>query len=107
MEKLARAAIEDQAYASDTWRRVREQRIWLMRELQDLGFRMPKSQSNFLLATVPAPHDAAAVYQALKDSGILVRYFKLPGLEDKLRITVGTPDENRQLIDALARILKR
>ena len=56
---------------------------------------------------MPAPHDAAAVYQALKDSGILVRYFKLPGLEDKLRITVGTPDENRQLIDALARILKR
>ena len=40
-QNLARAAIEDQAYASDTWRRVREQRIWLLRELQDLGFRMP------------------------------------------------------------------
>ena len=104
-QTLARAAIEDQAYAADTWRRVREQRTWLMRELQDLGFKMPKSQSNFLLATVPAPHNAADVYQALKDCGILVRYFRLPGLEDKLRITIGSPDENRRLVDALIRIV--
>ncbi|MDY6983480.1 MAG: histidinol-phosphate transaminase [Pseudomonadota bacterium] len=105
-QALARAAIEDQVYASDTWRRVREQRAWLVTELQRLGLQAPPSQSNFVLATVPAPHDAAAVYQALKDAGILVRYFKLPRLEDKLRITIGTPEENARLVDALTRILK-
>lgn len=106
-QTLARAAIEDQAYASDTWRRVREQRSWLAGELDTLGFKMPPSQSNFLLATVPAPHSAAALYQGLKDAGILVRYFRLPGLEDKLRITVGAPDENAKLVEQLARLMKR
>jgi histidinol-phosphate aminotransferase len=106
-QTLARAAIEDQAYAADTWRRVREQRAWLVRELDLLGLKSPPSQSNFLLATVSAPHAASAVYQALKDAGILVRYFKLPGLEDKLRITVGSPEENRKLVDALKKILQR
>ncbi len=105
-QTLARAAIEDQAYASDTWRRVREQRTWLVKELDSLGLKTPPSQSNFLLATVGAPNQAAAVYQALKDAGILVRYFKLPGLEDKLRITVGSPEENRKLIDALKKIVR-
>jgi histidinol-phosphate aminotransferase len=106
-QTLARAAIEDQAYAADTWRRVREQRTWLVTELEALGLKSPPSQSNFLLATVTAPNQAATVYQALKDAGILVRYFKLPGLEDKLRITVGSPEENRKLIDALKLILRR
>jgi histidinol-phosphate aminotransferase len=106
-QRLARAAIEDQAYAADTWRRVREQRAWLVTELARLDLKAPPSQSNFLLATVPAPHEAAAVYQALKDAGILVRYFNMPGLEDKLRITVGTPEENKKLVDALAGILRR
>jgi histidinol-phosphate aminotransferase len=105
-QTLARAAIEDQAYAADTWRRVREQRAWLVAQLDSLGLTTPPSQSNFLLASVAAPHQAAAVYQGLKDAGILVRYFKLPGLEDKLRITVGAPDENRKLIDALTAIMR-
>lgn len=104
-QALARAAIEDQAYASDTWRRVREQRASLTQELAHLGLRCPPSQSNFLLAEVPPPWQAEAVYQGLKDANILVRYFKLPGLENRLRITVGAPDENRALIDALKKLL--
>ncbi|MEY4641876.1 MAG: hypothetical protein RLZZ227_1870 [Pseudomonadota bacterium] len=104
-QTLARAAIEDQHYAADTWRRVREQRAWLGSELQRLGFRMPPSQSNFLLATTPASQQASALYRALKDAGILVRYFNVPGLDDKLRITIGSPEENQKLVDTLRRIL--
>ncbi len=104
-QALAGAAIGDQAYAADTWRRVREQRAWLAGDLARLGFTAPSSQSNFLLATAPAARKAGEIYLALKNAGILVRWFKLPGLEDKLRITVGAPEENRRLIDALTRIL--
>ena len=39
-----------------------------------------------------------AAYQGLKDQGILVRYFDRPGLTDKIRITVGTADENNALL---------
>jgi histidinol-phosphate aminotransferase len=34
-----------------------------------------------------------------------VRYFRLPGLEDKLRITVGTPEQNDRLLAAIKQIL--
>jgi len=48
--------------------------------------------------------DAERIYLALKAKGILVRYFKQPRLEDKLRITVGTEEENSTLIQALTRL---
>jgi histidinol-phosphate aminotransferase len=100
-QALARAAIEEHAYAADTWRRVREERVRLQEELRKRGLTSPASQSNFLLATVPAPRSAQALYEGLKDAGILVRHFRVAGLEDKLRITIGTPEENDRLLAAL------
>jgi histidinol-phosphate aminotransferase len=105
-QTLARAAIEDQSYAADTWRRVREQRSLLQTELAALGLSSPPSQSNFLLVDVPPRWQAAAIYEALKAAGILVRYFKLPGLDQRLRITVGSPDENSRLLVTLRDILQ-
>jgi histidinol-phosphate aminotransferase len=104
-QTLARAAIEDQAYASSTWQKVREQREWLRAELGKLGLQAPASQSNFLLADVPQGFEAVKVYEALKARGILVRYFKLPRLDNRLRITIGTPEENQKLITALSAIV--
>jgi histidinol-phosphate aminotransferase len=60
-QTLARAAIEDQGYASSTWQRVREQREWLRLELDKLGLHAPASQSNFLLADVPAGFAAVKI----------------------------------------------
>ena len=62
---------------------------------------MLPSQGNFVLATVPGQGDAAWIYDALKTRGLLVRFFDKPGLRDKLRITVGTADENDALLAAL------
>jgi histidinol-phosphate aminotransferase len=41
----------------------------------------------------------------LKQRGILVRYFKQPRLADKLRITVGTPEQNETLIKVLGEVI--
>lgn len=100
-QALARAAIEDQAYARDTWRRVREQRAWLSSELADRGLPCLPSQSNFLLCQARDTDHARALYQFLKEHRILVRYFDLDRLRDKLRITVGTPAQDQQLLDCL------
>ena len=72
-----------------------------------LGFKVWQSQTNHLLAETPLslPCSALEIYEALKTRGILIRYFDTPELEDKLRITVGTPDENAQLLANLAEIL--
>ncbi len=102
-QTLACAAFEDQTYAADNASRVRAERRRLRDGLRARGFIVPASQSNFVLAGLApeAPHTAAALYEALKQRGILVRYFALPRLTDKLRITVGTPQQNDALLDGI------
>jgi histidinol-phosphate aminotransferase len=95
-----RAALEDQTHAAAGWQAVKRERDRLTGELTRRGWQVIPSQANFLLASVPGG-DAGALYRQLKQQGILVRYFDRPGLDDKLRITVGRPDENDALLAAL------
>jgi len=59
------------------------------------------SAANFFLVRVP---DAAKTYEALRRQAVLVRNLH-PGLANCLRVTVGTPDENRILLNALKEAL--
>ena len=97
------AAMRDQAYKNACADKVRASRSQLMIDLKQLGFAVRESQGNFILAT--PPREAETVYLALKERGILVRYFSQPGLNDKLRITVGTDEQNQALIEALVSLL--
>jgi histidinol-phosphate aminotransferase len=74
-------------------------------ELSRLQLPAPESQSNFLLAQVPPQFSALTIYEALKSRGILIRYFHLPRLDNCLRITIGTPEENQKLLTALTAIM--
>jgi histidinol-phosphate aminotransferase len=94
---LATAAIEDVDYARQTWENVRAERERLTDELTALGWTVLPSRANFILATVPDGNGKAA-YLGLKQQGILVRYFDKPGLQDKVRITVGQSQENNALL---------
>ncbi len=101
-QALAAAAFADQAHARDSWTRVRNERARLADALAELGFTMPTSQSNFLLAYAPASVPAAeTLYLGLKARGILVRWFNQPRLRDALRISIGTPEENDRLLSVL------
>lgn len=99
------AALEDRDYARRCWAAVRAEREAVTGALAARGFAVLPSQGNFVLATVPAAAAARAIYADLKARGILVRYFDKPGLDDKLRITIGTPEENAALVSALDAIL--
>jgi histidinol-phosphate aminotransferase len=98
------AAMEDQAYKNACADKVKLSRSKLVVELKNLGFTVLDSQGNFVLAT-PPEGNAESIYLALKERGILVRYFKQTGLEDKLRITVGTEKQNQALIEALVSLI--
>jgi histidinol-phosphate aminotransferase len=99
---LAQAALEQRADAQRSWAWVRSARAELGRGLVALGFSVWPSQANFLLARAPeAGPGAAALCAALEQHGILVRHFATPRLEDKLRITVGTPQQNARLLEVL------
>ncbi len=59
------------------------------------------SEANFFLIRVP---DADRTYEALKQQNVLVRNLN-PGIRNCLRVTVGTPEENRILLNALREAL--
>ncbi len=99
------AALSDQAHMQQNVAKVRRSRQHLTQQLQQLGCRVWPSQANFLLVQPPLP-TPPVWQQHLKEGGILVRYFDLPGVSDKLRITVGTEDQNAQLIAQMHHILK-
>lgn len=98
------AAMKDQSYKIANAEKIKESRLKMVESLQKLGFYVLPSQANFLLAQSPNGN-AQPLYEMLKERGILVRYFNQPQLADKLRITIGTPEQNKTLIQALSEIL--
>lgn len=80
-------------------------------ELERLpGVRLYPSVANFFLARVEGPAGSGTrVYENLRAQGVLVRNFDggLPALQNCLRLTVGSPEENRILIAGLREALKR
>jgi histidinol-phosphate aminotransferase len=109
----ARAALEDEAWLSQNVEKITASRDWLTSSLQQLGFQVLPSKANFVFARylqtgggVREDRKGAALYQALKENGVLVRQFNRPRIEDFLRITVGSPSEVQAVVETLGRILK-
>ncbi|TCW82263.1 histidinol-phosphate transaminase [Burkholderia sp. SRS-46] len=100
----ARAAYEDDAYFDATCRRVIDSRTRLTRALEELGFDVVPSAANFVFARHPA-HDAGTLAARLKEREIFVRHFKLPRIDQHLRITVGTDAECDAFVAALRDLL--
>ena len=103
-EAAASAAIADRQYADQCHRAVREERSRLTEALTGLGFSVLPSRANFLLARWGGG-SAGTLYEALAERNIYVRYFDAPRLDDCLRITVGTREQDDALLDALRRIV--
>jgi histidinol-phosphate aminotransferase len=95
------AALEDAGYARATWQAIRAERERLSSELGRRRLGVIPSQANFLLVTTPDAAHAGWLYTALKQRGVLVRFFDKPALDNKLRISVGAPEENDALLAAL------
>jgi histidinol-phosphate aminotransferase len=103
---VATVAIRDQDYFRKTVEKIKAERKRLTKQLRTLGFDVRDSSSNFVLAKCKNG-SAAEIYEKLTQRNIFVRYFTYPRLEDKLRITIGTPEQNDKLLSALKEILKR
>lgn len=99
------AAMQAYEYMLAQKEKVRTTRARLRRTLLDMGFDVPDSQANFLLARWNSTPNAATIFAELRKHNILVRYFAQPRLDNALRITIGTEEETDALITALRDIL--
>jgi len=104
-QRLAEAALRDQASMQANARRIVATRGRVTAELAAMGCDVLPSAANFIF--VRPPMDAAALFQELRGEGFLVRYFNLPRINDRIRITIGTDSDMDAFIAAVRRILSR
>ena len=98
------AACRDVAYYVGISKKVAEEREAFYNFLKDKGFYVIKSQTNFLFAK----KDGIAgedLYKGIKAEGLLIRHFKTPGIEDFVRITIGTKEQMAELRKAFEKVL--
>ena len=95
------ASLEDIDYLRGNVERIIAERERLYVSLQEIEYLRPyPSRSNFILCRVMG-REASELKQTLEGEGILVRYYRQPGLRDCVRISVGKPEQNEALLAAL------
>ena len=103
--RAATAAIEDQEYFKANVEKIKSERQRLTQALRETGFKVNDSRANFILAECNNCN-ADTLYEQLTRQKIFVRYWNVPGLEDKLRITIGTKEQNDKLLEAINQIIQ-
>ncbi len=99
----ALAALDDEPHVLECVRMIEAGRHYLYDEFKTLGVKYVPSRANFILVDVG--RNAADIFQKLLHAGVIVRSLTAFGMENTLRITVGTPEENRRLVKALRTVL--
>lgn len=101
----AAAAFADREYFEQTCNKVIDSRESVVEQLSALGFEVLPSAANFVFVHHPQ-HDAAQLASRLREQGIIVRHFKQERIEQYLRITIGTDEQNQALIEGLQGIIE-
>ncbi|MBE5961201.1 MAG: histidinol-phosphate transaminase [Lachnospiraceae bacterium] len=95
------AAVKDTAYFRNSIKRIVDTREYVQNELLNMGFQVLDSKTNFLFIH----HDkicAKELFDALRQENIFVRYFNKPGIDDYLRVTIGTKDQMQVFLGFLS-----
>jgi len=101
----ALAALDDESHVMECVRMIEAGRHYLYDEFNALGIKYVPSRANFILVDVG--HSASDVFQRLLKEGVIVRPLTPFGMESALRITIGTPQENRRLVKALRHVMAK
>ena len=102
-QAAALAALDDDGHVLECVRMIEAGRAYLYDEFRALGVKYVPARANFILADVG--RSATDIYQKLLTHGVIVRPMTSFGMESALRVTVGTPEENRRLVRALRAVL--
>lgn len=103
-EAGAIAALRDEAHIRLSLERNAEGVEYLTPKLREMGFRVVPTSANFIY--LEASEDAPRLAQRIQNEGCIVRSLAPWGIPNALRISVGTPDQNRILMNAITRALK-
>ncbi len=97
------AACGDSDYYRETCSRIIRERDNFSASLRDAEWRVLESQTNFVLAEHPRI-SGAEVYRKLKEAGILVRHFDIPEISNFVRISIGTGEQMKKLLEIINKL---
>lgn len=98
------AALEDTEYYDGIRSKIMRTRQETFEKLEGLGFSCMDSKANFIFATHRTT-GAKTIYEKLKKEKVLVRYFDKPGIDNHVRITIGTDGQMARLLECLEKII--
>ncbi len=93
-------AVTDSTYSKEIISKIINTREWFTSEIEESGWEVLPSKANFVFARKQGLN-GEEVYSKLKNKKILVRYFNKPGIDDFVRITIGTDEDMKTLVEAL------
>ncbi len=103
--EAAAAAISDREYYEKTIAETVEIREFTKSELKKRGFELTDSKSNFVFAkTDKIP--SSELYEELRNRGILIRYFASPRISEYFRMSMGTMEQMKKVIEVIDEIIK-
>ncbi len=98
------SALDDRAHLLRTLKTLKKGKDYLYKNLQKSGLSYVESVTNFILINLGAP--AQKIYQKLLRKGVIVRDMRAWGMNNFIRVTVGTMPENRRFIQVLNEVLR-
>jgi len=98
-QAAALACVRDRSYYRGVARKIERQRSYFYRQLTGLGVPFVQTYTNFILIRVG--NNARDLAKRLLHRGIIVRDMTVWGLQDYIRVTIGTQTENRKFIKVL------
>ncbi len=99
------AAIDSDEYYRENCRKIIDTRTYATERLEEMGFTVTKSATNFVFAKTDKI-GGFELYKELKNRGVLVRNFAKPRIADYNRITIGTYEETKKMLDTIQDILE-
>src|SRR5713101_3044662 len=102
-QAAALAAMGDDSHVVECLRMIEAGRAYLTQEFTAMKLKFAPSRANFILVDVG--RSASDVFHWLLKEGVIVRPMTSFGMESALRVTIGTPEENRRFVKALTKVL--
>ncbi len=101
----ASVALLDQRYFLENTNKIIQTRKKFEQALKKLGLTVLPSETNFVFVLFDSSEAASRIFHSLQDRSILVRYFPQKGLDNGLRISIGTEDEMERLLEELRSLI--